>query len=202
MGRISDARERLLEAAKHLIWEQSYGAVTVDAICHRARVRKGSFYHFFDSKSDLAVASLEADWQARKPLLDAIFSQQRLPLDRLTLFFDEVYKLQCALKKECGYVLGCPVFNLGAEICTRDTILRAKILEIISGYIGYFEGCIRDGQKAGVIAKVSPDVLARWLFTFFEGALAQARIENDPASLRKLAPGAMQIIGARLALAA
>jgi TetR/AcrR family transcriptional repressor of nem operon len=62
MGRVSDARERLMNAAQDLIWENSYGSTTVDAICDRANVKKGSFYHFFDSKSDLAVQAIDTYW--------------------------------------------------------------------------------------------------------------------------------------------
>ncbi|MDP9291545.1 MAG: TetR/AcrR family transcriptional regulator, partial [Verrucomicrobiota bacterium] len=62
MPRKSDARARLLDAALSLVWENSYGATSVDAICERAGVRKGSFYYFFRSKSELAVAALDADW--------------------------------------------------------------------------------------------------------------------------------------------
>ena len=45
-----------------LIWEQSYGSVSVDVICERAGARKGSFYHFFPSKSDLAAVAIEDHW--------------------------------------------------------------------------------------------------------------------------------------------
>ena len=63
MGRTSDAKERLLDAALDLIWERSYGDVTIDAICEKAGVKKGSFYYFFDSKSELAAAALQSDWE-------------------------------------------------------------------------------------------------------------------------------------------
>ncbi|HSH94300.1 MAG TPA: helix-turn-helix domain-containing protein, partial [Roseimicrobium sp.] len=53
MPRISDAKQRLMDAAQNLIWERSYGATSVDDICAKADVRKGSFYHFFRSKSEL-----------------------------------------------------------------------------------------------------------------------------------------------------
>lgn len=43
MGRTSDAKERLLQVGFDLIWNQSYGAVSVDQICERADVNKGSF---------------------------------------------------------------------------------------------------------------------------------------------------------------
>ena len=82
MGRKSDAKQRLLEAAQDLIWEHSYGVVTIDAICEKAGVKKGSFYYFFESKADLAVAALEEDWQSEmKPKFDAMFSASNPPMD-------------------------------------------------------------------------------------------------------------------------
>ncbi|MBC8096206.1 MAG: TetR/AcrR family transcriptional regulator, partial [Akkermansiaceae bacterium] len=49
MGRVSNAKERLMKALTELIWTGSYGSTTIDQICERAGVKKGSFYHFFDS---------------------------------------------------------------------------------------------------------------------------------------------------------
>lgn len=59
MGRTSDARERILEAAIELIYARSYSAVGVQAICERAGVQKGSFYHFFPSKRELTLAAVD-----------------------------------------------------------------------------------------------------------------------------------------------
>ena len=44
MPRKSDAKERLMNAAMDLIWENSYGSTSVDAICEKAEAKKGSFY--------------------------------------------------------------------------------------------------------------------------------------------------------------
>ncbi|PYJ58790.1 MAG: TetR/AcrR family transcriptional regulator, partial [Verrucomicrobia bacterium] len=44
MGRVSDAKERLMGAVRELIWEGSYGSTTIDQICEKAGVKKGSFY--------------------------------------------------------------------------------------------------------------------------------------------------------------
>ena len=68
MGRTSNANERLMTAALDLMWEESYGAVSIDDICQRANVKKGSFYYFFDSKSELAVAALERSSQEQKAI--------------------------------------------------------------------------------------------------------------------------------------
>src|SRR5262245_20790791 len=123
MGRTSDANERLMNAALDLIWEESYGAVTIDDICKRADVKKGSFYYFFESKSALAVAALEKMWQRDwKPKMDARFSPSVEPLLRLKGYLEGVYDIQCDCKRRTGKVLGCPAFSMGSEISTQEDL--------------------------------------------------------------------------------
>ncbi|MDT5019250.1 MAG: TetR/AcrR family transcriptional regulator, transcriptional repressor for nem operon, partial [Mycobacterium sp.] len=64
MPRISDARERIVSTAARLFLERSYQAVGVDELCKAADVRKGSFYHYFPSKSELAKAVIDLHAQA------------------------------------------------------------------------------------------------------------------------------------------
>src|SRR5688572_33513031 len=110
MGRTSDADERLMAAALDLMWEESYGAVTIEDICKRADVKKGSFYYFFESKAALAVAALEKMWiDDWKPKLDARFSPSLEPLGRIKGYLESIYTNQCEVKKSTGKVLGCPV---------------------------------------------------------------------------------------------
>ena len=53
--RDTTTKDRLIESAAHVLHQRSYGSVGVDELCERAGVRKGSFYHFFESKRDLAL---------------------------------------------------------------------------------------------------------------------------------------------------
>ena len=62
MGRKSDARPRILEAAARLLTSRSYASIGVAEICSEAGVPKGSFYYFFDSKLDLAKAVVDQQW--------------------------------------------------------------------------------------------------------------------------------------------
>src|SRR5687767_12320343 len=94
MGRTSDARERLIEAIGELIWVGSYGSTTVDDICAKAGVKKGSFYHFFDSKAELAIAAIDDEWQQRRVELDAIFSPIVPPLERFSGLVQYIIRLQ------------------------------------------------------------------------------------------------------------
>src|SRR3954471_16698927 len=113
MGRVSDAKQRLLDATIDLIWQNSYGAVTVDNICERAGVKKGSFYYFFPSKTALVVAALDAHCQLVRQPLERIFSPDVPPLDRSRQYFDLLYERQKLMQEKSGRVLGCPFCAIG-----------------------------------------------------------------------------------------
>jgi TetR/AcrR family transcriptional repressor of nem operon len=161
----------------------------VAEILARAEANAGSFYYFFESKADLAVAALEADWQARRGQLDALFSATVPPLERIRQFCDFAYRKQAALKKECGCVLGCPLYTLGSEICTQEQELRGKIQEILGYYRKYVESAIRDAHAEHMIHAPDPAEKARMIHAYYEGLLTQARIQNDAEVLRELPRG-------------
>ena len=183
-----------MDAAMELIWEHSYGATSVDAICERANVRKGSFYYFFKSKSELAAAALEADWQKNCGDLDRIFSPTVSPLERFRKYFDFVYAKLAALKERCGAVLGCPLFALGSEVCTQDAVLRDKIREILGRKQKYYESAIRDAHAQGLIDAPDASAKAQMLYAYFQGVLTQARIQNDVEVLRQLYPATLDLL--------
>jgi TetR/AcrR family transcriptional repressor of nem operon len=124
--RVSDMKERLTEAAMDLIWENSYGSTSGDAICERAGAKKGSFYYFFKSKSELAAAALEGDWKKRKADMDTIFSATVPPLERFERYFDYVHDRLAEVQVGCGSILGCPLLSIGSEVSTQDKMLREK----------------------------------------------------------------------------
>jgi TetR/AcrR family transcriptional repressor of nem operon len=199
MGRTSDARERLMEAANDLIWEYSYGAVTIDAICERAAVKKGSFYYFFNSKSELALAAIGAWWHERRMLIDEMFQPEAPPLERIRRYLDFVTQRQLGAYEKTGQVLGCPLFTLGSEISTQDERIRALLHGILETAAGYFEQAIREAQAAGEIEGDDAARRARLLWAFYEGTLTRARIENNPELLRSMTSDALELIRARSA---
>src|SRR5688572_7755786 len=153
MGRVSDAKQRLLDATIDLIWQHSYGAVTVDNICERAGVKKGSFYYFFPTKTDLVLAALDAHWQTIKPAFDRVFDPQLPPLDRLHGYFQLLIERQVDLAEKFGRVLGCPFCSVGSETTCSDPIICAKIQDVIAQYSKYVEQTIAELQDAGLIAR-------------------------------------------------
>jgi TetR/AcrR family transcriptional repressor of nem operon len=202
MGRVSDNRSKLMDAVLELIWTGSYGSTTIDQICDKAGVRKGSFYYYFDSKSDLALEAIEAQWQIVRAECDSIFSPTVAPLKRLENYFEFGYRFQREMRDKYGHVLGCPLFALGAEVCTQEHGLQAKIQEVLGYKLKYLESAIRDAHAAGLIAAPDPASKARMVHAYYEGLLTQARIQNDVEVLRESSAGAFAILGAKTTAAA
>src|ERR1700680_2824794 len=197
MARVSNMKERLTDAALDLIWHNSYGTTSVDAICERAGAKKGSFYYFFKSKSELTAAALEADWNKRRADMDALFSPTLPPLERFDRYFDYVHDRLAELQKSCGSILGCPLLSIGSEVSTHDKVVRDTVDRIWNRKIKYFESAIRDADAQGLIEAPDPEGRAKMLFACYHGTLTQARIQNDVELIRDLKQVARGILGAK-----
>jgi TetR/AcrR family transcriptional regulator, transcriptional repressor for nem operon len=190
-------KDRLTDAALDLMWENSYGTTSVDAICERADAKKGSFYYFFKSKSELTAAALEAEWNKNKAKMDALFSPTIPPLERFDRYFDHVHDRLAELREECGSILGCPMLSIGSEVSTHEKVVRDTVDRIFDRKIKYFESAIRDAHAQGLIVAPNPEAKAKALFACYHGTLAQARIQNDVELLRDFKQVAKDVLGVK-----
>jgi TetR/AcrR family transcriptional repressor of nem operon len=192
----SDTKQKLLETTLDLIWESSYGSVSVEDICRRAGVQKGSFYHFFPSKSELGAAALEEYWvQYRRPQLDQIFSVQHPPLQRFLTYCDKTYENQKNRLEKWGKVVGCPITSIGSELSTQDEKVRLKSQEIGGRICRYLEAALRDAERDGLLKARDLPALAREFYAFVTGVLLQARIRNDLELVKTIKPGMLRMLG-------
>jgi TetR/AcrR family transcriptional repressor of nem operon len=197
MGRVSDAKEKLMDAVSELIWTGSYGSTTIDQICDKAEVKKGSFYYFFESKADLAVAALDCACGKKHSEMDTIFSATIPPLERIRKYCEFGYKKQVEMKAKYGYVLGCPLCTLGSEVSTQEQKLRERIEQIFDQQRKYLESAIRDAHAEGLVEAPDAASKARMLQVYLHGMMTQARIQNNLEVLREGFKGVFALLGAK-----
>ena len=84
-----NSKRKLLDAALQVIRTKGYTATTIDDICAAASLTKGSFFHHFKSKEDLALAAID-HWNAMTGGLFAQSTYHQLadPRDRVLAYID------------------------------------------------------------------------------------------------------------------
>jgi TetR/AcrR family transcriptional repressor of nem operon len=112
---------------------ESYQAVGVDELRQAAGVRKGSFYHYFSSKSDLAkaVVDLHAVAFEGRPSGPPVAK----PAQKVPAIPEAIGAIQSALEAQFGRAVGCPFGNFATELSTTDGDLRRHI----AGKLGAME---------------------------------------------------------------
>jgi TetR/AcrR family transcriptional repressor of nem operon len=197
VGRQSDARERLIDAAGELWHTRSYADVGVSEICDHAGVQKGSFYHFFPSKQDLALAVIDERWRLlgigeMAPILTGPLP----PLERLTLFLERGLEEQLRLKESAGATVGCCFGNLVVELATVDDVLRERLAELFDDWAALLKTTLDDAVAAGDLPEIDTAQAARALLAFIEGLGVVIKAKDDPMAVADLLPLALRLVGA------
>lgn len=196
----TNTKEKLLAAALDLFWHASYGSVSVDDICKKAGVHKGSFYHFFDSKVALTVAAFETFWESKRPVLDEAFALTLSPIERLKRYASLIYHWQKEEFDKTGKVLGCPFAGCGSELSTQEESFRIAIESIFKGYSEYFERLVKDAE---ICPPEMVHLMAQEMIAYVEGVIQQAKFSNDLNIIKTLLlPGLLQYISPEAALKA
>jgi TetR/AcrR family transcriptional regulator, transcriptional repressor for nem operon len=175
------SKTKMLDAALQVIRAKGYAATTVEDICNQARVTKGSFFHHFKSKDDLAL-SATAHWEAMTEAFFAAapYHKRPDPLDRLLGYVkfrgailtgelpdytcllgtlvQETYATHPDIRAACDRGMSRQIAEL-----TRDVEAAKKLYAPRTRWrpesVGYFILSVLQGSFVFAKAKQSPDVV-------------------------------------------
>ncbi len=185
----TDTRSRILSTAREMFHGRSYADVGIQEICDGARVQKGSFYHFFPSKHDLAMAVIDnmADEWAHGFVAES-FDQNLPPVERLDYMIDAAYYWQKAATDIEGRMPGCLFGNLALEMSTRDDVMRAKLNAVFDKAMGKFRATLDEAVQGGTLAAMDTEATATAMLAYLEGIILLAKTRNDPDVILILGP--------------
>jgi TetR/AcrR family transcriptional repressor of nem operon len=84
-----ESKTKLLDAAMHVIRAKGYSATRIEDVCEEAGLTKGSFFHHFSSKEDLALDSADYWIEGTSAFFAAApYHAAADPLDRLLAYVD------------------------------------------------------------------------------------------------------------------
>ncbi|MDX1931991.1 MAG: TetR/AcrR family transcriptional regulator [Capsulimonadales bacterium] len=121
-----EKKRRLLDATVRLMLRQGFAATTVDQICTEAGVTKGSFFHYFTGKEQIAQAAIEV-WSDGWLDLLARSGLERIPdpLDRLKRLLQLLEETYPHPETEIGCMIGTVAQEVGpsnrtlGDLCER-----------------------------------------------------------------------------------
>jgi TetR/AcrR family transcriptional repressor of nem operon len=198
MGRISDAKARLLATAMELMYARGYTAVGVQEICAHAGVNKGSFYYFFPSKRSLALAVIDAYGQRICEMWQDALATGGPLRERLQRVFVQAYTTHCTLVKAHGQMHGCPLGNLALELSCQDAEIRQRLHDTVTSWVDAVACVLHQAIATGELPALNTAVTAQTIVAYFEGVVMLAKLHNDPDVVQRLAHGALHLVEAAI----
>ncbi|MFI0771827.1 TetR/AcrR family transcriptional regulator [Streptomyces sp. NPDC021218] len=198
MGRTSDAKEKILDAAHSLIELRGYSALGVAEICKAAGVPKGSFYYFFESKEALALAVLDEHWQTQRDDWARVLQDDDAePLSRLRRLFEQTQAGLRAGQQSCGTVSGCMFGNLTLELSNQTEPIRARLQQIFDAQVEMVDTVITEARERGEVTVADTGDAARSVVAQLEGQVLFAKLYNNTRHLEALWDNCLALLSAR-----
>jgi AcrR family transcriptional regulator len=180
------ARERLLEAASELFYDEGVQTVGIDRIIEHAGVAKASLYNTFGSKEELVRAYLANRHAGTMKRLLAAVDAHTDPRERLLAVFDAQGELFAQ-----NTFRGCAFVTASAE-APRGGLVQQAADDDRADIRGLLTRLARDAGAA------DPALLGRQLQLIYDGAGLGARMDRDPSTARVARTAAAELIDAAL----
>jgi len=172
MPRTSDKRERLVEAAKQLIYEQGFARTTLADIAEASAVPLGNVYYYFKTKEELAAAVIAERRSEFGDLLGECDGAGD-PRQRLVTLLE-----QLASHAERIAERGCPVGSLCQELGKSRSQLTEQADEIIRTQLDWTTAQFR---RLGIAA---PEKQAARFLSSLHGTFVTGQALKDPQLIR------------------
>jgi len=168
-----DTRAALLQAGMDIMFEKGYTNTGIQEVLMSLGVPKGSFYHYFESKENFAVAIIQhLGQECMTELTRALRNPEQTPLQRLKAYC--VSQRESFLLQECRK--GCLIGNLSQEMSDQSETLRKELSAVMSNKLSMFAQCLEEGQEIAEITRVcSASALAELFFSGWAGAIMHAK---------------------------
>lgn len=164
-----------MNAAYELMLSQGYAATGVNEICSRAQVSKGSFYHFFETKQQCALAMMWHHMDEAEQLLGGLDVTKFEPIEAALRYVQYIEDLSSDVFKQ-----GCLFGAFALELAETYPELRAEVAKVFSRLTDHYEAILEPISRACT----GPDSptgreLAEQFITVIEGGVVLSKAHGD-----------------------
>jgi TetR/AcrR family transcriptional repressor of nem operon len=162
---------------------KGYIGAGIRDISAAAAAPHGSFTNHFRSKEEFACEVLNRYFDDLKKLVaEKLGDRERSPRERLRQYLDAITEI---LERD-GFRRGCLIGDFSLEAAPQSEMIRTRLTEIFREWRAPFAACIAEGQAANeIVSTFSPDELADFLLSSWEGAILRMKVERNPEPLER-----------------
>jgi TetR/AcrR family transcriptional repressor of nem operon len=173
-----ESKVKFLDAALHVIRAKGYSATRIEDICDAAGLTKGSFFHHFKSKEELALAAAD-HFAAKADRAFAAAPYQTIsdPLERLLAYVDFRRSILQGELPDYTCLLGTMV----QEVYDTQPAIRAACERHISAHAGAVARDIAEAKRRyAPNAPWTPESLGDFTQAVIQGAFVLAKAKHGP----------------------
>ncbi|HSI64153.1 MAG TPA: TetR/AcrR family transcriptional regulator [Candidatus Saccharimonadia bacterium] len=171
----------LLSAAKTLFLARGYSGTSVDTICEKAGVSKGSFYHSFKSKEDLGLGVLQWSLETTAEALKAELYTKKVasPVAQSIAYLRHLER-----SGETLWSQGCLLGTFANELSDSNPRLQTAVTTLFTTVIKDMASRLKPLAARPEIT-CTADELAEELLVILEGSIVLAKAYRDPSRITR-----------------
>ncbi len=182
MAKNSSTKDVLLDKAQQLMLGKGFSGTSVEEICKAAKVTKGSFFHYFDSKDELAQVLIERFCIESQKKHGDFMGKNPDPLKRVYAYLDSFIRFS----KDPEMAKGCLLGAFAQELSDSSPKMRAACCCGFENWAKSFAKVLMEAKKFHSPKKaVDPKSLAEHLIAVLEGSLILAKSQGNASQVEK-----------------
>lgn len=192
MSKAEQTRQFIIEKAAVIFNEKGIAGTSIDDVLKASDVAKGCLYGHFESKEELAYASVDY-------MLGRIVARREAVLAKHTTAIEKIYAYLEVQRNPLNTLLqgGCPVINLSVESDDTNPVIKKKIKAMYDSGFKTFTKVLQDGIDAGELSdKLNAEGFATKMYAAVQGTIVICRIMNTAKPMQLVIQSLREELGA------
>ena len=173
----TDTKERILSAGAEIIHKKGFNNTGIQELLKSAKIPKGSFYFYFDSKEDFGLQLVDF---YRKWISENIEKYVGKKADTALTRLWHMFNWSFISLEESDFKGGCPIGNLSMEMADINENFRIKLDETVKMIRDRIAGELETARiEKEIEADQDIEALADFLFSSWEGTLMLMKVTRS-----------------------
>ncbi len=173
-------RERILDEAERMFHRKGIGATSINNLIEAADVQRGTLYHYFSGKQELAMHVIRRAGEKHMSFVEQSLSGNT-PQTQLYSFLDAALDRH----RETRFAGGCLFGNIALEASGEKPEIAEIARNVFDQWADVMARVIEAGQECGQFrTDQTARALAYHVIVVLEGGIMQGRLRRDAEIFR------------------